>query len=195
MSCWLREGRGSEGRGSSAGFKPVASFMPSARITPCTRGQTSASIPIVLPHSRVGHPRRGRPDHFLSVAHVHVVVHHDDELRVHGLAQQTPDAEPLVQRHPEDRRFVGWLASDAQRLAVGPYECAVSRDRWPGSSAFGSNGSWSRSIFDEITRARAVLKSALCRFPFGVRASSRIRSLSPFLTVKREASRRRVLSG
>src|SRR5882724_13249305 len=36
---------------------------------------------------------RDSPDHFLPVAHVDVVIHYDDELGVHELAQVRPDAE------------------------------------------------------------------------------------------------------
>jgi hypothetical protein len=39
------------------------------------------------------HARGERPDHFLPVADVDVLIHHYDELGVHELAQEAPDAE------------------------------------------------------------------------------------------------------
>jgi hypothetical protein len=42
------------------------------------------------------HPGGDRPDHVLPVAGVDVVVDDDDELGVHELAQEAPDAE----QHP-----------------------------------------------------------------------------------------------
>lgn len=42
--------------------------------------------------SRTGSMRGYRPDDFFPVAHVHIVIHHDDEFGVHKLAKERPAA-------------------------------------------------------------------------------------------------------
>src|SRR5690606_137675 len=60
------------------------------------RGEIQVVDGCVFHQNRVAyrvHARGHGPYHFLPLPDVHVVVDHDDELRVHELAQHAPDAE------------------------------------------------------------------------------------------------------
>jgi hypothetical protein len=101
------------------------------------RGEIQIIDRRVLDHDRIPrrvHARGHGPDHVLPVAGVHVVVHHDDELGVHELAQERPDAQhhPLgvagiLLAHGDHRQPVG--AALRRQVEVDDFGKLLLQDR------------------------------------------------------------------